>query len=78
MIKNFTETISVRVKRYVRENWGTPFIVGFTLLLIATATSLSIGLTDLANGAAIWAFYVLIVGIVLQLVCFLKYGEKNW
>jgi hypothetical protein len=66
-----------RVKGYVRENWGAPFILGFMLLLVVAAVSLSVGLDVLANGVAVCAYYALVAGVVLQLVCFVKFGEKG-
>ena len=66
-----------RVKGYVRENWGTPFILGFMLLLMVAAGSLSVGLDVLANAVAVCAYYALVAGIVLQLICFVKFGEKG-
>jgi hypothetical protein len=66
-----------RFKTYVRVNLGVPFIMGFMLLLIVAAVSLSMSLSSLANTLAVYAFYALVVGIVLQLVCFMKYGEKG-
>ena len=73
MLKDFL----LRVKGYVRENRGAPFIVGFMLLLMIAAGSLSVGLDVLANAVAVCAYYVLVAGVVLQFVCFLKYGEKG-
>ena len=69
--------IMVKVKGYVKENWGPPFIVGFMLLLISAAVSLSVGLSSLANTIAVYAFYALVGGVILQLVCFLKYPHKD-
>ena len=66
-----------RVKGYVTENWGTPFILGFMLLLMVAAGSLSVGLDVLANEVAVYAYYALVAGVVLQLVCFVKFGEKG-
>jgi heme/copper-type cytochrome/quinol oxidase subunit 4 len=66
-----------RVKGYFRENWGAPFIASLILLLVAAAVSLSIGSTASANAVAICAYYALVVGVVLQLVCYLKYNKKN-
>jgi uncharacterized membrane protein HdeD (DUF308 family) len=65
----------LKVKGYVKENWGSPFIVGFMLLLVGVAVSLSEGLSSLADGIAICVLR-LIVGVILQLVCFVKYREK--
>src|SRR3972149_201331 len=72
MIRNFAKQISTGIKIYTRENWGAPFIVSFMLLLSGAAVTLSLGLSALANEVAIYAYYALVVGIVLQLVCFLR------
>ena len=77
MIKGFVKQIPARVKGYVKENWGAPFIVGFMLLLVVAAASLSMSLAVLANEVAIYAYYALVAGVVLQLVCFLKYKKRN-
>jgi heme/copper-type cytochrome/quinol oxidase subunit 4 len=51
------------------------------VFLAAAAASMVTSSESLANGLAIFAYFALVVGIVLQLVCFLKYtksnGEKN-
>ena len=73
MLKDFL----LRIKGYVRENWGTPFILGFMLLLMVAAGSLAMGLDVLANEVAVYAYYALVAGVVLQLVCFVKFGEKG-
>ena len=67
----------IKVKGYVKENWGSPFIAGFMLLLMGAAVSLSVGLSSLANTIAVYAFYALVGGVVLQLICFLKYPNKD-
>jgi heme/copper-type cytochrome/quinol oxidase subunit 4 len=77
MTKSFVKGIPARFKGYVRVNWGAPFIVGFMLLLMVAAASLSIGLDVVANEVAIYAYYAIVVGVVLQLVCFLKYNKRN-
>lgn len=69
--------IMSRIKRYFRENWGAPLIIEFILLLMVAAASLSIGLDFLANEVAVYAYYALVAGVVLQFVCFLKYGENS-
>jgi hypothetical protein len=80
MVNDF-DRIPVRVKGYVRENWGAPFIVGFMLLLMIAVASLSMSLLTLADEVAVYAFYALVIGCTLQLVYYLKhdknYGEKN-
>lgn len=77
MVGDLTKKIAVRVKGYVRENWGAPFIVGFMLLLMIAATSLSVGLTTLADEVAVYAYYALVVGVIGQLFCYLKFNKRN-
>ena len=77
MIKDFVKEIPVRVKGYVRENLGAPFIIGFQVLLLVCAGLLIVGNTWLANGLATGAFFSLVIGVVLQLASFLKYKKKN-
>ena len=69
--------IMLKVKGYVKENWGSPFIVGFMLLLVAAAVSLSAGLSSLADTVAVYAYYALVAGVFLQLASFLKYRGKS-
>lgn len=57
---------------YLYENWGAPFIIGFMMLLMVAAFSLVSGLDSLANEVAVYAYYLLVVGVVLQLISFLR------
>lgn len=68
--------IAVKIKGYVKENWGAPFIAGFIVLLLSAAVFLSVGLSYLADAVAVYAYYALVAGVLLQLVCFLKYNRK--
>jgi len=77
MLQNSAKKVLVTVKRYFRENWGAPFILGFILLLMLAAASFVVGLDFLANEVAVYAYYALVAGVVLQLVYFLKYGERS-
>jgi heme/copper-type cytochrome/quinol oxidase subunit 4 len=77
MANSFVKGFLVRVKGYVRENWGAPYIVGFMVLLMSAAASLSMDSESLADLLAVYAYYFLVVGVVLQLVCFLKYNKGN-
>lgn len=61
----------------MRENWGAPFIIAFMLLLAVAAASLSMRLVGFADEVAVYAYYALLVGIILQLVCFLKYDKRS-
>jgi protein-S-isoprenylcysteine O-methyltransferase Ste14 len=78
MTRNRTKVLLVRVKGYAKENLGAPFIVVFMLLLIVAAVSLSAGWSSLADTIAIYAFYALVVGVALQLICFMKYPRRDY
>ena len=62
---------------YVKKNWGSPFIFGFMILLVSAGFYLSFGISILSDTLAVYAFYSLIVGVALQLACFLKYPPKE-
>jgi hypothetical protein len=71
------DKITIKLKGHVKENWGSPFIAGFVVLLLTAAVSLSVGLSFWANALAVYAFYALTVGVILQLVCSVKYRKHN-
>jgi hypothetical protein len=77
MTQNGLNKITVKVKGYVKENWGAPFIVGFMLLLVVAAVSLSAGWSSLADTVAVYSYYALVAGVFLQLACFMKYRGKS-
>jgi hypothetical protein len=66
-----------RLKGYVKENWGSPFIVAFMVLLMGSAVFLSAGLSYQADTIAVYAFYALVAGVILQLISFLKYKKAS-
>jgi hypothetical protein len=66
----------LRLRKFVYQNWGSPFIVTFMLLFLGSAVLLSMGFWDIANTTATFAFYSLLPGILLQLICFLKYKNS--
>lgn len=69
--------IGIRIRQYIKANWGSPFIVGFMILLTGAAVFLSIGLQSLADTIIVTGFYLLIIGVFLQLICFFKYPHKG-
>ena len=69
-------TLQTKTKGYVKENWGSPFIVGFIFLLLTAAVLLSVGSSYWAEEVAVYAYYSLVAGVVLQLVCYLKYKRN--
>ena len=76
-LKVFARRVPSRVKEYVKENWGAPFVLGFIALLMIAAVSLLINFSVLADEMAVYAYYALVIGIVLQLACFLKYRKSE-
>jgi hypothetical protein len=72
--------VKVRVKKrsvqrlleYLKGNWGAPFIIAFMILLAAAAAYLAIGMESLANDIAVYAYYNLVAGVVLQLISYVK------
>jgi len=68
---------TTKFKNYLKENWGAPFIIVFMILLIAAAGSLAVGNELLANELAIYAYYFLVAGVILQIASYLKYGRKS-
>jgi ABC-type Mn2+/Zn2+ transport system permease subunit len=69
-------TINItKIVKYFRENLGAPFIIFFQMLLLFCAFLLVRGYSNLANDVAIYAFYSLMIGVVLQLVSFLHHRD---
>jgi len=66
-----------RVKRYLRENPGASFIIGFQLLLLVCAGLLIGGNFVWAEGVAVVAYFSLVIGVVLQLISFLRRGKQE-
>ena len=65
---------------YLRNDWGAPFIVAFLILLIVAAgcnSARSHGLGLIAVDLAVYAYYALVAGVLLQLVSYLRYREKD-
>jgi len=60
--KDVTSKVSERLKGYLRENWGSPFIIAFTIILIAAAGYLCYGVESVANDIAVYAYYSLVIG----------------
>jgi len=75
--KDYSFDVPSALVSYVSENWGAPFIVVFMVLLIACAGLLASGLSSLANDVAVYAYYFLVAGVILQLASYLKYEKKH-
>jgi len=57
---------------YLLENWGAPFIILFMLIMIVAATQLALGNEPLANILAEYAYYALVIGVILQLIAYIR------
>lgn len=69
-------TINItRIVRYLYKNFGVPFVIIFQLLLLICAILLINGYSYLANEVVIYAYYSLAIGVVLQLVSFLRHRD---
>jgi len=66
-----------RLRSYFRENWGAPAIICFMALLLAAALFLAGGMEELANAIAVYAYYFLVAGVVLQIICYIKFGSRK-
>ena len=69
--------LQAKAKAYVKENWGSPFIVAFIFLLLSAAVLLSVNSSFWAEEVAVYAYYSLVAGVVLQLVCYIKYKKNS-
>ena len=65
-----------RVVRYFKGRWGVPFIVVFQGLLLCCAFLLAVENAMLANDVAVYAYYFLVVGVVLEVICFFRNRRK--
>ena len=62
----------VRVLRFFRENPGALPVVGFQFLLLVCAVLLAFGVGDVAEGLAVVAYFLLVAGVVFQLVDYVR------
>jgi hypothetical protein len=79
-VKTFFRKMAAKLKRFSIENWGFPFILGFLVLLITSAVLLAAGPVDFASVAdltAIFAYFSLLIGVILQIICFSKNRKKS-
>jgi len=63
--------------RYLKENPGAPSIILFQVMLITCAVLMAYGNEGAANELAIYAFYALVIGLVLQFVAFFRRGRRR-
>jgi hypothetical protein len=71
MLSNFGALIA-KITAYALSNWSYPFLLGFMLILAVSAISLSVGFWQFAEVFGACSYFVLVVGVALQLVTFFK------
>jgi len=65
------------IKRYVKENPGIPFILICMGLLVAAVTFLYLNNRSFAKKLAEYAYYNLVVGVLLQCVVLIVEGKRR-
>jgi hypothetical protein len=66
-----------RLKSYFKVNPGTPFILAFMILLVSAGVLLLAGKSDEANATAVYAFYSIVLGIIIQIGVIVREGRKH-
>ncbi len=66
-----------QLRGYFRANPGTLFIVAFQVLLMTAAVLLVLGNSPVANEVAVYAFYAVVIGVVLQIVIVVREERKR-
>lgn len=61
-----------RIREYFRENPGAIFLLAFQALLMTAAITLIDGNQSLANEIAMCGYYLLLVGVILHFIIFLR------
>ena len=76
-VRGFVLRFLVWARGYVRENWGAPFVFAFMGSLLIAAVLLIVGLSWSAEAVGNVAYFFLVAGVVLQLLCFRRRGGKH-
>lgn len=66
-----------RTKKYFKENPGAPLIIAFMITLMLSAVFLIVGNDVYANAAATCGYFSLVIGVILQLVSFIRSNKKG-
>jgi hypothetical protein len=77
MGKGVSSITRIKIKTYVKQNWGAPFIFVFMLSLVIATTLLATGMLILAEVAGDFAYFSLVAGVILQCACFLRSEKKQ-
>ena len=77
MFPRFEVRVPRKIKDYLKDNPSAPFVLGFQVLLVVCAGLLIQGSPTTAEGVAIYAYFLLMTGVVLQLVSFVRRREES-
>jgi hypothetical protein len=76
MFPRFDFKVRLKIKEYFKDNPGAPFVIGFQLLLVVCAGLLIQGSSVIANEVATYAYFLLVVGVVLQLIAYVRHRNN--
>ena len=76
LIKNTFLKAFPKLGKYVYSGSGTPYVSGFIFILLLCGILLVLNLESLANQLAIVGYYLLVIGVVRELIDFLR-EQKN-
>jgi hypothetical protein len=63
--------IRIKISRQrLRSDWGAYFIIGFIVILLIAVSFYIIGSVQLAESIANYAYYALVIGVVLKILGF--------
>ncbi|MEM2352278.1 MAG: hypothetical protein QXT26_07710 [Thermoproteota archaeon] len=66
-----------RLKKYLRENLGAPFIIAFMALLLLSAAYFLLGVNEMADSLATVAYFMLVGGVLLQLASYMWGSQRG-
>lgn len=70
--KVLLKKMAAKLKNYSLANWGFPFITLFLILLLVSVILVETGASTAADLPADIAYFSLLVGVILEIICFGK------
>jgi hypothetical protein len=75
MFPRFGVKIPPKIKEYLKDNLEAPFVIGFQLFLTLSAGLLVQGNLVMADEVAVYTYFLLVIGVVLQLIAYVRHGN---
>jgi hypothetical protein len=70
--------IRIKLSRQrLRSDWGAYFIIGFIVILLIAIFYYMLGSVRLAESMADYAYYALVIGVVLEILGFARHRQKE-